>query len=272
MIYRKQGHVVRWENGTLIRVTESGAAREEADFFECWPQVWSAAAPAAALDRGSVALPSWAEAGAFAWRAAAGPAALRTERLILTTGYAEHEYGDQRWSEHAQRLHASVTHGQLRALVDQATFDTTLLERIGGALQRAEQERAAPRHLRLAPNVTAALLPYLPGATQTAGGIDGYGNPVTETSVNFYRPSYRVRPVRMPFNLRLEHGVTSVDEDLPRAIALLAPVDGPLLRVLIEEKACVYPATIHVDKIEAVAEERVWYPYGAGSFGAEMML
>jgi hypothetical protein len=163
-------------------------------------------------------------------------------------------------------------HGKLRALVDQATFDTTLIEHIAAALANAEPEREAPRHLRLAPNVTAALLPHLPDTRQTAGGIDGYGNPITDTSVNFYRPSYRMRPVHMPFNLRLEHHATAIDEDLPRAIALLAPVDGPELRVLIEDKASVYPSTIRVGKIEAVAEERAWYPYGAGSFGAEMML
>jgi hypothetical protein len=38
MIYRKQGVIARWENGTLIRVTESGVAIEEGEYFECRPE------------------------------------------------------------------------------------------------------------------------------------------------------------------------------------------------------------------------------------------
>jgi hypothetical protein len=252
MIYRKRGHVVRWENGTLLRVTESGAAREEAHLFECWPERRVGFSPP---------LP-WAGDGL--------KPVLRfhTERLILTRGYAEHEYGDNRWSEETHRFHASLVRNNLRALVDREED----LEPIAAALQRAGDEREAPTHLRLAPNITAAVLPFLEQARQTAGGVDGYGNPVTETSVSFYRPSYRMRPVRMPFNLSLEHDVTAIDEELPRAVALLAPASGLTLRVLIEERQAVYPATVSVAKIEAVARERVWYPYGAGSFGAEMML
>jgi hypothetical protein len=37
MIYRKRGHTTRWENGTLIRVTESGVATET-DLFACHPE------------------------------------------------------------------------------------------------------------------------------------------------------------------------------------------------------------------------------------------
>jgi hypothetical protein len=75
----------------------------------------------------------------------------------------------------------------------------------------------------------------------------------------------------MRFNLRLEHAVTTIDEDLPSAVALLAPAGGTTLRVLIEDERGVYPASVTVGKIAAVGQNRVWYPYGAGSFGAEMM-
>ena len=255
MIYRKQGHVVRWENGTLIRVTESGAAREEGDLFECWPERERRAGFSPPLP----------------WEGDGLKPVLRLhtlERLIVSRGYAEHEYGEHTWSEHTHRFHAALVRDQLRALVDRLED----LAPIAEALERAESEREAPKHLRLAPNVTAALLPFLKDARQTAGGVDGYGNPVTETSANFYRPSYRVRPVRMPFNLRLEHDVTVIDEELPRAIALLAPASGTTLRVLVEDKTSVYPSTVTVTKIAAVSDQRIWYPYGAGSFGAEMML
>ena len=190
-----------------------------------------------------------------------------TERLILTHGLAHHQYGANHWTEETHRFHAALVREKLRVLVDREED----LPPIAAALSRAGQEREAPRHLRLAPNVTAAVLPFLKGAKQTAGGVDGYGEPVTETSRSFYRPSYRVRPVRMLFNLGLEHENTVIDQDLPRAIALLEHPAGPELRVLIEEQRRVYPATVRVANIRAVADERTWYPYGAGSFGAEMM-
>ena len=37
-VYRKRGSVVRWENGTLVRVTESGVAIEEDGVFTCHPE------------------------------------------------------------------------------------------------------------------------------------------------------------------------------------------------------------------------------------------
>jgi len=110
---------------------------------------------------------------------------------------------------------------------------------------------------------------------QTEGGVDGYGHPIVEAESdwpNAYRPSYRMRPVRMPHNLRLECGDTAIDEHAPRAIALLAPISDLTIRVLVDDERRVYPATVPVDRISAVATERIWYPYGAGSFGAAMML
>jgi hypothetical protein len=134
----------------------------------------------------------------------------------------------------------------------------------------------------LAPNVTAALLPHMVGRIpsnvrllQTAGGVDGYGRDIVEAEddwPNAWRPSYRMRPVPMPLNLRIECAETAIDEDAPRAIALLAPVTGLTLRVLVVDRDAVYPATVTVGRIRAVAAERVWYPYAGGSFGAAMML
>jgi hypothetical protein len=169
---------------------------------------------------------------------------------------------------------------------------------VADVLARAEDiEREAPARLRLAPNVTAALLPALIGIAppnvrlvQTAGGVDGCGEPIveaeelrgtrgtrgTESWPNRYRPSYRVRPVRMPLQLRLECDVTAIDEDQPRAVALLAPVSvvhGQLvLRVLVADGDRAFPSTVRVARIDAVSDRRTWYPYGGGSFGAEMML
>ena len=254
MIYRKHGSVVRRENGTLIRVTECGVAREQGELFECLPAGCDHEAETPASDEFTAEL-----------EAIRG---VLFERVILTHGIARHECEGRVWREETRRFHASIVRGRLRALVDRIEDVHAIAE----ALARAGSEREAPAHLRLAPNVTAAVLPFLPQAKQTAGGVDGYGHPVTETSASFYRPSYRVRPLRMPFNLRLEHESDAIDADLPRAVALLAPADGLTLRVLIEEKTRVYPGTVRVAAIRAVSREAVWYPYGAGSFGAEMML
>lgn len=265
MMYRKQGSVARWENGRFIRVIESGVAIEEGERFECRPE--GEPLPWVELDEPKLTLPH----------------RVHLERIIATRGIAHHQYGDRTWSDEATRLHLSMTREHLRVLIDQATLDTSGIERIAEALARAETgEREAPPRLRLAPSVTAALLPLLvaiaPPNTrlvQTAGGVDGYGNPIIEAErewPNVYRPSYRIRPIRAPLNLRLECAVTEIDEERPRAIALLAPLQSTTFRVLVEDRQRVYPSTVRLVRIDAVSQERVWYPYGGGSFGAEMML
>jgi hypothetical protein len=299
MIYRKRGETVRWENGTRIRVTESGMAYEAGERFVCEPALpnpvilsegegegGNEGSPADSATtvyrRGFFASPLPAPfAQDDSWLLPRGHA-VTIERLIAVEGFAEHEYGDRTWSERTQRLHVALTHDRERALIDQANFDTTHIERIAAALARSEPEREAPPRLRLHAGITAALLPALvelapPNVRviQTAGGIDGKGEDIVEAAKewpNWYRPSYRVRAVRAPLNLRLECGVTEIDASRPIAIALLAPVTGLTLRVLVEDGERVYPSTVRVTRIDAVSDERIWYPYGAGSFGAEMML
>lgn len=281
MIYRKRGTVARWENGTLIRVTESGVAMEEGETFECHPDPERSEGEELPVQPPTIELPG----------------NVQQERLIFSHGVAEHACGDNHWLEETTRLHLSIVRERMRVLVDEGTYQSyrpyepdraytpnpTSIHHIANALARAETaERPHPPRLRLAPNVTAAVLPALIGLAppnvrllQTAGGIDGYGNDVVEAEgdwPNVYRPSYRIRPVRMPLDLRLECDVTRIDEDRPRAIALLGPVRSTTIAVLIEEKTRVYPSVVRITRIDAVAAERVWYPYGAGSFGAEMML
>ncbi|HEV7243210.1 MAG TPA: hypothetical protein VGQ36_28545 [Thermoanaerobaculia bacterium] len=267
MIYRKRGVVARWENGTLIRVTESGVAMEEGEYFECRPESSSR----------RVVESSRVLEVARALRD------LPTERLIVTHGVAEHECEGRTWRDETDRIHLSLVNGRLRALVDSTAGRLDDIFTIADALARAEQtERDAPTRLRLAANVTAALLPHLAGrapsnvrVVQTAGGVDGYGHDIVNAAdhwPNFYRPSYRVRPVRMPFNLRLECDQTEIDRDRPIAVALLAAIDDLALRVLVIDGARVYPTRVNVTAISAVAKEREWYPYGAGVFGAEVML
>ncbi|HEX6100371.1 MAG TPA: hypothetical protein VF432_28920 [Thermoanaerobaculia bacterium] len=266
IVYRKHGSVARWENGTLIRVTESGTAIEDGDYFECRPE--SSSPRAVESSRVLEIVRALRD--------------LQFERLIITHGIAEHECDGRAWTEETERIHISLTQGRLRVLVDSTTRRLDDLFTIAHALQRAEPAERAIDRVRLEPNVTAALLPHLAGRApsgvrllQTAGGIDGYGDPILEAEgdwPNFYRPSYRLRPVRMPLNLRLECADTHVDEDLPRAVALLGPVAGLTIRVLVVDGEAVYPATVTVASIRAVAADRIWYPYNGGSFGAAMML
>ena len=266
MIYRKQGSVARWENGTLIRVTECGIAIEDGEYFECRPESTSHRV----VDSSRVL------------ETARALREVQFERLIITHGIADHECEGKTWREETDRVHASLVHGKLRALVDSTTRRLDDFFTIANALRRAEAKERDIAHVRLEPNVTAALLPHLAGRTpsnvrllQTAGGVDGYGNPIVEAEddwPNAYRPSYRVRPVRMPHNLRLECDNTTIDGDAPRAIALLAPVTDLTIRVLVIDRQRVYPATVTLAKIRAVSGERIWYPHAAGSFGAAMML
>lgn len=262
MIYRKRGRSLRWENGVVVRVVESGIAIEEGELFRCEPEHVDGEVP--------FALPE----------VAALPC---VERLILNEGEAHHQYGDKQWAEHTRRMHLALTHKTLRVLLDRGDFDFTYAHELAAILKRADAtEREPPPRLRLAPNVTAALLPHLVGLAppnvrllQTAGGVDGYGNDIVESEndwPNVYRPSYRMRPVRMPHNLRLECSVTEIDRDRPIAVALLAPIDGLVLRVLVDAGTHAFPTTVRITRIDAVSEAREWYPYGAGSFGAELML
>ena len=276
-VYRKRGIVVRWENGELIRVIEHGVAIEGEELFECRPderQIRDAPDLSEAIES--------VRQGVASIQAAV-PKTVTVERLLLLEGTAEHEYGNRRWSDSTRRLHLAMTRGSLRVLVDLGDFDQEEVRRAAEALARADASEAeTPPRLRLVPGVSAAFLPSLVGLAppnvrlvQSPGGVDGKGMEIVEASdswPNWYRPSYRVRPLPRPLNLRLHCSVKEIDADRPVAVALLAPVDGLVARVLVEDGSSVRPATVRLTRIDAVGPGVRWYPYGCGSFGAEMML
>jgi hypothetical protein len=301
MIYRKRGSVVRWENGTLVHVAERGVAIEEGELFECHPD---ADGETPRVDDADVI------ATARAVQSIAAQHDVAIERLIVIDGVAEHAWSaaataaafvcDNAPHEHTkavaaatalqertQRLHLSLVRARTRAILDLGSFAMDDVARVASALARLDDvAREAPPRLRLASNVTAALLPSLVGIAppnvrlvQTAGGIDGRGAPIVEADSawpNWYRPSYRVRPVRMPLQLRLECDVQAIDRERPIAVALLAPVsltaDGLIVRALVDDGHRAFPSAIRIARIDAVSAATTWYPYGGGSFGAEMML
>lgn len=276
-VYRKFGRTVRYENGTLLRVEEAGEAVESEQTFRCQP-IAGASRLSATVDTQPVETAVRQIESMIA-------APLAIERLVVSEGIAEHEFGERRWQETRRRVHLSIARPPLRAIVDLGDFEVAEVRAIAVAFSKAGPEREAPPRIRLAPNVTAALLPSLVGLTppnvqlsQCGGGLDGKGQPIEACELtrppwpNWYRPSYRSRPVRMPFHIRAICSVTAIDDDLPRAVALLAPPDGLTLRVLCVRKSEAFPASVHVARIDAAGPALRWYPYGAGSFGSEMML
>jgi hypothetical protein len=269
-IYRKRGRVVRYENGRLVHVAEAGEAVEEGRAFRCAPLNEEVTLPE--IESAEVE-----ETVRRVRSAVARP--LSIERLLVSEGVAEHEFGGERWVERSRRVHLSIAARALRILIDLGDFDldATPIE----AFARCGTERDAPPRVVLAPPVAAALLPALIGIAppnvtlwQSAGGRDGKGREIDEARIagppwpNWYRPSYRARPIRIPHNVRIACGVTGIDDQLPRAVALLAPADGLVLRVLCADGKAVYPASIRLARIDAAAAPAKWYPFGAGSWGA----
>lgn len=267
--YRKWGRVVRYENGVTVRVEEAGEASEKNGVFVAQPA------------QTRVSVPPAREVDSYVAQTLLSVRPSVIERLIISAGTAQHEMNGASWTEESQRIHLSLINPPLRVLIDLASFDFAVIQMIVAALARAGDEQQAPSRIRLAPNVSAALLPSLIGELameQAGGGFDGKGQPIETRAVtsgpppNWYRPGYAVRPVRAWLNLRaLPFG--GIDASAPVALALLAPVDGTTLRVLCIDGDDVFPATVDASHIAAVSrDEPTWYPYAAGSFGAEMML
>jgi hypothetical protein len=282
-VYRKFGRVVRYENGTLISVSEIGEAFEKDGVFQARP-----AEELPAQTRVSVPHSADADLEQYVAQTQTNVAQTllsvrsgRIERLIASAGTAIHETNGSKWTEESRRVHISLINPPLRALIDLASFDVEIVATVADALARTGGERRAPKRIRLAPKVSAALLPSLIGELameQSGGGFDGRGRPIETRAVthdappNWYRPGYAVRPVRAWMNIRaLPFG--RIDPDAPLAIALLEPVHGTSLRVLCIDGDDVFPTTVDASHITAVSRaEPVWYPYAAGSFGVEMML
>lgn len=254
-VYRKRGRVVRRENELLLRIDEAGEATYDGSTFVVRPLVHEPAPP---LDSANVDR----IAGAIL---AHGPI---VERVIVSEGESEHECDGVQWRENSLRVHVALAHGRWRALVEHED-----VAEIAHALPRIAGERTFAR-LRLAPHVSASLLSTLVERIeieQTEGARDGRGLPIERRRAvpphpNVFRPSYRVRPVAMPFNLRaVPFGALT---DAPRAIAI---VNASHFLVIIDGGEA-WLAPLRVGRVVAVGEPERWYPYGAGAFGAEMIV
>lgn len=278
--YRKWGRSLRYEGEHRIFVDEAGEAIESDGAFHASSLEEAPDLPladAAAIDEVVQTVESMVVRPLF------------IERMILSDGIVEHEVssvsgnrqpaiGNLRWREHSRRMHLSIARPPLRALLDLAEFDIAPVRPVIEALRRAGPERRAPRRVRLAEHVGAALLSSLDiSKLQSAAPHDGNGQPIEERPVtrgtppNWYRPTYRLPPRRAWFHLRAVPA-GAIDAAVPVAVALLAPVQKRHIRVLCVEDGAVYPATIEVKRVFAARPAETWYPYGAGAFGAEIMI
>jgi hypothetical protein len=249
MTYRKWGRSVRWENGTIVRMDEAGEAVERDGEFIAHPIAERRELP-------EVRIPKLE---------------LRSERVILSEGVAVHEIDGVTWTERARRMHISMVNAPFRMLLDQATFDVPhdLLE----LFARVEGRSEPPSRMTLAPRVAASILHSLEiDLAQRAGEHpDGEGRPVETCAAegeppNWYRPSYRVRPVRAWFNLTaLPFG--AVDDATPRVVARLGGDD-----VLVVDGDRVYAAALQPGRVLAVGGAAEWYPFGAGVWGADLLI
>jgi len=281
-VYRKWGRVVRYENGTMISVSETGEAFEKDGVFRARPLVEEPAQTRVSVPHQDPKIAAFVkETQARVAQTLLSVRPGRIERFIASAGIATHETNDITWTEESRRVHISLVNPPLRALIDLASFDLETVAMIAHALARAGAERHAPKRIRLAPNVSAAILPSLIGELameQTGGGFDGRGQSIKTRAVthdappNWYRPGYAVKPVRAWLNIgALSFG--RIDPDAPLAIALLEPVHGTTLRVLCVDGDDAFPTTVEASHIVAVSPNTpLLYPYAAGSFGAEMML
>ena len=275
--YRKRGVTVRHENGVLIEVTERGEAWIDAEgIFRAQPLAGT----------GAIALDSSRVSQCVRRIRAVIPDAVALERLIVSEGAMEHECEERRWDERVERVHLTLTNRGRRLQLDLACFDVVAVQRVAAAFAVLEDERPAPASVRVAPLVGAAITPLLVGGgmadvsvRQQPGTVDGRGLPVEDVEVgvapwpNVWRPSYRVPPLSTPMQLVASHpGSIGIDHDLPYALALLEPVQGHRLHLLLEQGGRSWPAVFFLESIRAIGEAQQWYPVHAGSFGAEMVL
>lgn len=268
-IYRKKGRSVRREGQHLVWVDEAGEAAEDGGRFRTRPleeSVDLAAPDVSAVEAAAQEIESLVESP------------LTIERLFVSEGLVSHQFGDVNWSETSRRVHLSVARPPLRAIFDLAQFEFDAVRRGLAALMRASRERDSPKRVRLAGHVGAPLLPFLSTEkTQRFAPHDGKGQPIEEQPItnerppNWFRPSYRVRPRRAWFHVRVV-GFGELDPEVPEAVALLAPAGRESIRALCVDRGEVYPATIPLRPILAARPSARWYPYGAGAFGAELML
>jgi hypothetical protein len=222
----------------LVRVEEAGEAREENGIFRARPIAHDVILSREDGEGSRTRVMSLAEEILRCAQDDVG-----VERILIIDGFAIHEYAGTRWEERTRRVHLALTRKPWRVLIDDADVAP-----VAAALARCEGERdfehvLVPAHIHLDVKCEREQLP---------GGLDGYGRPIEHRRVqgeppNFYRPSYRVRPVRRWMNVKpIPFGVM---REAPRVLAL---VDGG--KALVEHEQRIFVTPLRVERVTAAAE------------------
>lgn len=279
--YSKRGAVLRLERArgerTMITIRESGEASEDGDSFEARPSSAGEHPTIPEIDLGDV--------DDQVIRLATEND-LVVERLVATAGTAHHRCDERTWLTSMFRLHLSLIHPRrsLRCFIDVGDDSSLLFAE--GAVRRIAASFAAcsttrpVKRLVLAPAVSASVAHTLREQrlctiAQRGGGIDGYGEAIVDAHgppwPNAFRPSYRFRPMLMPFNLRAEPFGTLDDADA-EGVALLQYPDGLRLDVLCRDHQGPFASRVTIRRVLAVDDSSTWFPFGAGVHGARMLV
>jgi hypothetical protein len=250
------------------------------------------------------------------------PVTVERATLVLGVSLHRYEEGDEKtsWREETARLHLALANRSsgVRCVVERgcATGSELWLEeilRIGRTLAKAERVAVVTQGpIVLDPAITAALvsalilsggpLPADPPLVQSPrpNERDGRGRPLELRPIggagrdgrkgappgaweSVYRPSYRTRPVPLPFGVDLDRELAGAVEGNAMAIALSGEIE--LTRRALRAPLLIEDETGHVGEsivelrreqldraIVAVGRERTWYPYLAGVWGRPLLL
>jgi hypothetical protein len=316
--YIKQGRSVRLEvtraGRSRLEVSEHGEATEDGRTF-----VARSAAPASGVRKPAASVLASIETQLLA--ALPPTVSIERMTAVTGTAkhrFAPSGLPEREWSESHIRLHASLVHREraARVLVDLGGARWTeqhsaWLARVAAAL--GQLDGGGPlrswKVLRLGSSIAAALWPELlvallehPGAGSRLAlsqrrhdvfRLDGFGDPIAEVPLsgagvvspahwpNFFRPTYRVRPVRAAFHLGATLPPSNERPDAD-AVALLAPIRVHRSVVNLELLATdrnvsfALPVVIGVERLAsslfAGAQKEMWFPYAAGSWGGAVLL
>jgi hypothetical protein len=295
------------KRGTVRRITVAGGERSEVAISEAGRAVTSSGHfQSAPMEGAALEIPEDDRLDQIVSKAlqlAGGELSVR--RLTAFVSHTEHaiEEPARSWSESHARLFVRYENQKAAAgidlLVGGASCDALpflCVEEAAEALRRFDGNQVRTSSVSLAPHLTAQIWTWLVGTPGRHLGIsqgqhpdyplDGSGLPVTPTDPftmewpNTFRPSYRYPARRMALHL-LARGAPVARRSNWRAVAFLEnrPEEGSQgtggFSFLVTDGArsgVVHPPAEWIRRMVLLGSEKIWFPYGAGSYGEEAEL